>query len=159
MQRASRSPTSGQNALEVNMDEDYDQETDEFAGYSGNIDKRFSDATAEASKALELAQQKEKSGLKQTIQSSNSQASKKSAQQRLREKKKKELKMYYWTNVDKGDTNEIYKILSFAKKEFNKENELFEIVNCTNSDGFTPLHLAACEGHAGPIEVLIKFGA
>jgi len=67
--------------------------------------------------------------------------------------------MYYWTQVDKGDTSEVYKILSYAKREFTKENELNEIVNCTNSDGFTPLHLAACEGHAPPIEVLVKFGA
>jgi len=67
--------------------------------------------------------------------------------------------MYYWTQVDKGDTSEVYKILSYAKREFTKENELNEIVNCTNSDGFTPLHFAACEGHATPIEVLVKFGA
>ena len=71
----------------------------------------------------------------------------------------KEVKMYYWTKVDKGDTNEIYKILTFAKQHFTRENEMFEIVNCTNSDGFTPLHLAACEGHSGPIDILIKFGA
>ena len=36
---------------------------------------------------------------------------------------------------------------------------MYEIVNCTNSDGFTPLHLAANEGHAPLIEILIKFGA
>jgi ankyrin repeat protein len=36
---------------------------------------------------------------------------------------------------------------------------MFEIVNCTNSDGFTPLHLAASEGHAPLIDILIKFGA
>jgi ankyrin repeat protein len=36
---------------------------------------------------------------------------------------------------------------------------MFEIVNCTNSDGFTPLHLAASEGHAPLIEILMKFGA
>lgn len=36
---------------------------------------------------------------------------------------------------------------------------MFEIVNCTNSDGFTPLHLASSEGHAPLIEILIKFGA
>ena len=39
------------------------------------------------------------------------------------------------------------------------ENEMFQIVNCTNSDGFTPLHLAASESHAPLIEILIKFGA
>lgn len=67
--------------------------------------------------------------------------------------------MYYWTKVDQGDTNEVYKILSYAKQQFNQDNEMFEIVNCTNSDGFTPLHLAASEGHAPMIEILIKFQA
>ena len=33
---------------------------------------------------------------------------------------------------------------------------MFEVVNCINSDGFTPLHLAASEGHGPLIEVLIK---
>ena len=55
----------------------------------------------------------------------------------------KEIKMYYWTKVDCGDTSEVFKILTYAKQQFNKENEMFEIVNCTNSDNFTPLHLAA----------------
>ena len=32
-------------------------------------------------------------------------------------------------------------------------------MNCTNSDGFTPLHLAASEGHAQLIEILVKFKA
>ena len=36
---------------------------------------------------------------------------------------------------------------------------MLEIVNCTNSDGFTPLHLASSEGHAPLIEILIKFKA
>ena len=67
--------------------------------------------------------------------------------------------MYYWTKVDRGDTNEVYRILSYAKQQFNQDNELFEIVNCTNSDGFTPLHLAASEGHSALIEILIKFGS
>lgn len=67
--------------------------------------------------------------------------------------------MYYWTKVDQGDTNEVMKILNYAKMQFTLPNELFEIVNCTNSDGFTPLHLAASEGHAALIDVLVKFGA
>jgi ankyrin repeat protein len=46
--------------------------------------------------------------------------------------------------------------LSYAKQQFT-ETELYEIVNCTNSDGFTPLHLAASEGHAPLIEILVKF--
>jgi len=36
---------------------------------------------------------------------------------------------------------------------------MFQIVNCTNSDGFTPLHVAASEGHSSLIELLAKFGA
>jgi len=67
--------------------------------------------------------------------------------------------MYYWTKVDQGDRTEVVKILTFAKQNFNLDNEMFEIVNCTNSDGFTPLHLASSEGHAPLIEILIKFGA
>ena len=67
--------------------------------------------------------------------------------------------MYYWTKVDQGDRTEVVKILTFAKQNFNKDNEMLEIVNCTNSDGFTPLHLASSEGHAPLIEILIKFGA
>lgn len=85
--------------------------------------------------------------------------SRKSAQQRQREKNIKEIKMYYWTKVDQGDTYEVQKILAYAKQQFNVDNELFEIVNCTNSDAFTPLHLAASEGHAPLIEILIKFSA
>jgi DNA-binding protein Fis len=45
----------------------------------------------------------------------SSQTSKKSSQQKLREKNIKEVKMYYWSKVDQGDTNEVYKILSYAK--------------------------------------------
>jgi ankyrin repeat protein len=26
--------------------------------------------------------------------------------------------MYYWSKVDQGDTNEVYKILSYAKQQF-----------------------------------------
>ena len=67
--------------------------------------------------------------------------------------------MYYWTKVDLGDRDEVLKILQFARQNFAKDNEFFEIVNCTNSDGFTPLHLASSEGHANMIDVLIKAGA
>ena len=74
---------------------------------------------------------------------SNSSKGKKSQQQKDREKNIKEIKMYYWTKVDQGDRTEVVKILTFAKQNFNQENEMFEIVNCTNSDGFTPLHLAS----------------
>jgi len=27
----------------------------------------------------------------------------------------KEVKMYYWTKVDQGDTDEVYKVLNYAK--------------------------------------------
>ena len=132
-------------AQEVDLGDDYDEETDEFAGYSGSNAKQYATHQAVA------AQSKPNMAL--------SSVSKKSSQQKQREKNIKEVKMYYWTKVDQGDTNEVYKILSYAKQQFNKGNEMFEIVNCTNSDGFTPLHLAASEGHAPMIEILIKFQA
>ena len=144
------------------MDDEYDDETDEFA--QGANTYNYVNAKEVAENAISAAERQQRSGgMNKTVQSSRasaaSQASKKSSQQREREKNIKNVKMYYWTQVDKGDTSEVYKILSYAKKEFTRENELFEIVNCTNSDGFTPLHLAACEGHAPPIEVLVRFGA
>ena len=48
-----------------------------------------------------------------------SSVSKKSSQQKQREKNIKEIKMYYWTKVDQGDANEVFKILSYAKQQFN----------------------------------------
>ena len=39
------------------------------------------------------------------------------------------------------------------------KEELFEIINCVNSDAFTPLHLASSEGHPHLIEILVQFGA
>ena len=32
-------------------------------------------------------------------------------------------------------------------------------INCTNSDGWAPLHVAASEGHASLVEILIEYGA
>lgn len=32
-------------------------------------------------------------------------------------------------------------------------------INCTNSDGWIPLHVAASEGHVGILEILIEYGA
>lgn len=32
-------------------------------------------------------------------------------------------------------------------------------INCTNSDGYAPLHVAASEGHTGIVEILIEYGA
>lgn len=37
------------------MDEDYDEETDEFAGYSGSNAHKYNDAQAAATHALSLA--------------------------------------------------------------------------------------------------------
>jgi hypothetical protein len=50
-----------------------------------------------------------------SIKSSSSKNSKKSVEQRERDKNIKEIKMYYWTKVDQGDRNEVVKILSFAR--------------------------------------------
>lgn len=32
-------------------------------------------------------------------------------------------------------------------------------INCTNSDGWAPLHVVASEGHTGLVEILIEYGA
>ena len=96
------SPTSHLENVEL---DDYDDETDEFAGYSGS-----------------QHQQNNENDISQTSKQSDkyhmasSQTSKKSSQQKLREKNIKEVKMYYWSKVDQGDTNEVYKILSYAKQ-------------------------------------------
>ena len=37
----------------------------------------------------------------------------------------KEVKMYYWTKVDQGDTDEVYKVLNYAQLQFKGENEMF----------------------------------
>ena len=126
-------------ALENVTLDDYDEETDEFAKPTKPV----------SIKQLMAPEEKKKSEASKPL---------KSVEQRQREKNIKEIKMYYWTKVDSGDTNEVFKILSYAKQQFN-ETELFEIVNCTNSDGFTPLHLAASEGHAPLIEILVKYTA
>jgi ankyrin repeat protein len=49
---------------------------------------------------------------------------------------------------------EVVKILKYAYKMYSKE-ELFEIINCVNSDAFTPLHLASSEGHPHLIDILV----
>ena len=146
----------------VDLD-DYDEETDEFAGYSGSNAQQQQLCQASAQYAAAAGSSSAASSAQpqgQALTGANmSSVSKKSSQQKQREKNIKEIKMYYWTKVDQGDANEVFKILSYAKQQFNQDNELFEIVNCTNSDGFTPLHLAASEGHAPLIEILIKFNA
>lgn len=72
--------------------DDYDEETDEFATYSNKKDGR-----AQASASIK------------------SSSSKKSSKMREREKNIKEIKMYYWSKVDYGDRQEVLKILTFAK--------------------------------------------
>ena len=156
--------------------DDYDEETDEFANYSQQQHvQHVGDGMSNQQSNMGMPTGKNEAGpqtgqsqpgqsnpqltsMNQSIKS-NSSKGKKSQAQRDREKNIKEVKMYYWTKVDQGDRTEVVKILTFAKQNFNQENEMNEIVNCTNSDGFTPLHLASSEGHAPLIEILIKSGA
>lgn len=141
--RDGKSPTGEHETFNVEND-DYDEETDEFAVYRGKSPKDGDKDTTKSS-VHTASTKKSKSGKSDAV--------------REREKNIKEIKMYYWTKVDTGDRDEVIKILQFARSNFAKDNEFNEIVNCTNSDGFTPLHLASSEGHANMIDVLIKFGA
>ena len=170
-------PTGCSFRLDIDVgNDDYDEETDEFANYSqqqhvqhvgdgmSNQQSNMGMPTGKNEAGPQTGQSQpgqsnpQLSSMNQSIKS-NSSKGKKSQAQRDREKNIKEVKMYYWTKVDQGDRTEVVKILTFAKQNFNQENEMNEIVNCTNSDGFTPLHLASSEGHAPLIEILIKFGA
>jgi len=71
-----------QEELDVGND-DYDEETDEFATYSRNKEG-FTQANS-------------------STHSMKSSSSKKSTKMREREKNIKEIKMYYWSKVDYGD--------------------------------------------------------
>ena len=91
--------------------EDYDEETDEFAGYSGSNAHLFQNNSVSQSK-LGDTQGSQHLG---SSKASNASKSTKSKQQRQREKDMKEVKMYYWTKVDQGDTDEVYKVLNYAQ--------------------------------------------
>lgn len=101
--------------------EDYDEETDEFAGYSGSNAHLFQNNSSTQSGQNDS---KGSAHLGSSKASTNSKSTK-SKQQRQREKDMKEVKMYYWTKVDQGDTDEVYKVLNYAQLQFKGENEMF----------------------------------
>jgi ankyrin repeat protein len=65
----------------------------------------------------------------------------------------KEMARKLWLAVEVGDKLATLKILQQCV------NKQYVSINCSNSDGWTPLHLAASEGHAGLVEILIEYGA
>ena len=71
---------------------------------------------------------------------------------------------YFKKELEKGLEEAIDSLVKMKVKEgavlvsdIKDSQEIKKIVNCVNSDGFTPLHLAANEGHAPLIDILIKF--
>ena len=47
----------------------------------------------------------------------------------------------------------------FAANHFDVDTFREQVVNCTNSDGYTPLHIVASEGHFQLIDTLVQHGA
>eukprot|EP00347_Sterkiella_histriomuscorum_P015797 403355646 len=66
----------------------------------------------------------------------------------------KDIARQLWVAAEIGDQPSIIRIL----KSFNSQQNQVQI-NCTNSDGWTPLHVAASEGHTHIVEILIQQGA
>jgi hypothetical protein len=91
--RDGQSPSGEHETLQVEND-DYDEETDEFAtGPRGRSPKNDLSTT------------------QTSVHTASTRKSKKSDAVREREKNIKEIKMYYWTKVDMGDRDEVVKIL------------------------------------------------
>ena len=66
----------------------------------------------------------------------------------------KEIARKLWVAVEVGDKIGTLQIL---QQQAVNNSQLS--INCTNSDGWTPLHVAASEGHSGLVEILIDYGA
>ncbi len=60
-----------------------------------------------------------------------------------------------WLAVEVGDKVGTVKIL---QNQMNNNN-LRSSINCCNNDGWTPIHVAANEGHTNLIEILVDYGA
>lgn len=59
-----------------------------------------------------------------------------------------------WVAVEVGDKLATLKIL-----QQQIANQSQSSINCTNSDGWAPIHVGASEGHAGLVEILVEYGA
>ncbi|CDW84156.1 protein kinase domain containing protein [Stylonychia lemnae] len=66
----------------------------------------------------------------------------------------KDIARQLWVAAEVGDQQVILKIL----KSLSQSQSQLQI-NCTNSDGWTPLHVAASEGHTHIVDILIQQGA
>ena len=67
----------------------------------------------------------------------------------------REIARKLWIAVEVGDKLGILKVLQSLPQQTTQ----LSIINCTNTDGWTPLHVAASEGHAPLVEILIEYGA
>lgn len=66
----------------------------------------------------------------------------------------KDLARKLWLAAEIGDQISALQVLKDSDNESNQMS-----VNCTNSDGWAPLHVSASEGHSKLIEILIHYGA
>ncbi len=67
----------------------------------------------------------------------------------------KEIARKLWIAVEVGDKMATLMILQSEAEGVSIE----AVINCQNSDGWAPLHVAASEGHTNIIEILLEYGA